>query len=73
MWCSVNLVVFGCGAARGQGLQTQRSMRMHFLLSALSLCAPQKVEQHWSMMKETFEKIVVLPENKQCLEIFFHE
>ena len=26
-----------CGAACGQGLRTQRSMRMHFLLSAPSL------------------------------------
>ena len=26
-----------CGAACGQGLQTQRSMRMHFLLSTPSL------------------------------------
>ena len=26
-----------CGAACGQGLRTQRSMRMHILLSALSL------------------------------------
>ena len=35
--CSINLVVFECGAACGQGLRTQRSMRMHFLLSAPSL------------------------------------
>ena len=28
-----------CGAACGQGLRTQRSMRMHFLLSAPSLAA----------------------------------
>ena len=37
MRCSVNLFVFGCGAACGQGLRTQFSMRMHFLLSAPSL------------------------------------
>ena len=32
-----DLVVFGCGAACGQGLRTQRSMRMDFLVSAPSL------------------------------------
>ena len=34
-----------CGAACGQGLRTQRSMRMHFLLSAPSLV---RITSEWS-------------------------
>ena len=37
MWHELNCVWMRCGAACGQGLRTQRSMRMDFLLSAPSL------------------------------------
>ena len=37
MWSELSCVWMRCDAACGQGLWTQRSMRMHFLLSAPSL------------------------------------
>ena len=37
MWRELSCVWMRCGAACGQGLRTQRSTRMHFLLSAPSL------------------------------------
>ena len=37
VWRELSCVWMRCGATCGQGLQSQRSMRMHFLLSAPSL------------------------------------
>ena len=37
VWCELNYIWMRCGAACGQGLRTQRRMRMPFLLSAPSL------------------------------------
>ena len=39
----LNCVWMRCGAACGQGLRTQRSLRVHFLLSAPSLPSTQNL------------------------------
>ena len=49
----VSCVWMRCGAACGQGLRTQRSMRMHFLLSVLFPLATHDSHRRYSHRRQS--------------------